>query len=442
VLRRSVWLGLVFSCLVWSRLAAADPFAGTFGAVSSDGQSVLELSQRGGKVTGTYSVGPTHLTITGNVVGGRVEGSAVLEGTPVRFAIVLRVEGDHLAGEITELDGSGKPDPYTTEKIVFNRTGGAPATGPAAGPASGRPATRPSTAGGDRGRLDTVAGRVKTNFAGHAGNEVLAAGQPPLTRDSVAAFAELLRLTFGVELTEAEYAETVNVFITYYNDGDPGTRQLLSTGWQSILGELRAAKGEAQQKAIAEVRGVLEQRFAAGATAGIPWAVSMNATLQKRTSTVATMKAPVPTYAKKAELHQQMTEADLEASLEMLYFMWVAAGRDAALVTPDAVAMVRQLIVQNFPTFPPQVQLMFANGQKVYAAVRGQWAQASQGQRVQLARQFSISLDQLGLTVPRRGGDGRIHADGAWSDMNGKSHGEWAGEMVQGLAGSSYKSSW
>ena len=188
---------------------------------------------------------------------------------------------------------------------------------------------------------------------------------------------------------------------------------------------------------------VSDQRFASGAQTGMPWAVAMNATIQRRQNTVARIDGAVPDYAKKSDLHQRMTEADLEASLEMLYFMWVACGRDAALVTAESVAQVRVLIVQGFAGFPAQVQYVFANAQKVYSSLRGQWAQATPAVRAQMAQQFSSSLDQLGLTVPSRGGGGdRIQAGGAWSDMNGKSHSEWAGEMVQGLAGSSYKSAW
>lgn len=422
--RQFLLIALVTLCL--GGPALADGFAGTYSGVSSDGQSVLQLTQSGTRVSGSLTVGATRLQVTGVITRGRVEGKALLDGTPVALLLVLTIEGDHLVGALTDLTDDGQPDPESSETIVFKRSTPAPV----------------ATAGLDRGDLDAIAGRVKKNFKPEGGTKVLAAGKPPLTRDSIASFAEVLRLTFGVELSESEYDDTTAVFVAYYKGGDAQTKTMLATGWQMILAELRKATGPARQTAIAEVRTVLEQRFEAGAQAGIPWAATMNATIQKRTSTVAAIKGAVPESASKAELHQQMSQADLDASLEMLYFMWIASGRDASLVTPESTAAVRAAIVANFATFPQQVQLIFANGQKVYSFLRGQWAQATQAQRVQMAKQFAASLDQLGLTVPSRGGGDRISADGAWSDMNGKSRGEWAGEMVQGLAGSSYHSSW
>lgn len=427
--RQLLLIALVTLCL--GGPAFADGFAGTYTGVSSDGQSVLQLTQAGTRVSGSLTVGATRLVVTGVVARGRVDGKALLEGTPVALSLVLTIEGDHFVGTLTDVGDDGQPDPTSSERIVFKRSTPAPA-----------PAAAPTTPGLDRGDLDAIAGRVKKNFKPEGGAKILAAGKPPLTRESIASFAEVLRLTFGVELTESEYDDTAAVFVAYYKAGDAQTKTMLATGWQMILAELRKATGPARQTAIAEVRTVLEQRFEAGAQAGIPWAVTMNATIQKRTSTVAAVKGAVPEGATKAELHQQMSQADLDASLEMLYFMWVASGRDASLVTPESTAVVRAAIVTNFATFPQQVQLIFANGQKVYSSLRGQWAQATQAQRVQMAKQFAISLDQLGLTVPSRGGGDRISAGGAWSDVNGKSHGEWAGEMVQGLAGSSYHSSW
>jgi len=245
---------------------------------------------------------------------------------------------------------------------------------------------------------------------------------------------------FGVELTEAEFNEAANAFVASYRAADPQTQAMLATGWQGLVAQATRGTPAERQKQIADLHTVLSQRFAAGAQAGIPWAVAIDAALRKRTQAVATASGQMPEAARRSDWHTQMTEADLDADLETLYFMWVASGRDANLVTPQFAAAVRYAIVQNFAAFPQQVQLIFANGQRVYAALRGQWAQANAQQRIMLAQQFSADLDALGLTVPQAGGT--IRAGGAWSDVNGKSHGEWAGQMVQGLAGSSYHSSW
>jgi len=289
--------------------------------------------------------------------------------------------------------------------------------------------------------LKDVAGKVKTNFRRDKGSTVLAEGEPPLTLESVAAFAELLKMCFEVEMTEAEFEVTSKHFIKYYTEGDADTKKMLAGGWQNIVAGLKSLSGAEREKQQKDVHDVLQSRFESGAKAGMPWAVAMKNAIDMRSETVANIKGDAPAFAQKSELDTEMSAADLETSLEMLYFMWVAAGRDANLVTPDAVTMVRSAIVQNFPTFPKEVQYIFANSQKVYSYLRGQWAQATPEQRVQLAQAFGQGLDTLGLTVPGSGND-TIHAGGAWADMNGKSHGEWAGEMVQGLAGASYHNAW
>lgn len=448
---------LAMSFLMATPLLAQN-FTGVFTAHTEDGQNILDLKQTGNQVSGTYMVGPTRLIFSAPVQGGKAQGQAILEGTPVKFFVSLSVQGNNLAGELTEEGDDGRPDPQTTEKITFIRSGAAPSGGasspsgtsaaaseppsPAQMPAHGT-TKQPSSSLLDNQALQSIAGKVKSNFKRDSHDSVLAAGNPPLTVESVAAFAELLRLTFEVEMTEAEFDATCRHFIQYYQQGDAQTKTMLAGGWQNILAGLNKAPASEKSKGIEEVRSVLERQFAAGAQTGMPWAVAMNGTIQRRKNTVARIQGNVPEFAKKSDFHQQMTEADLEASLEMLYFMWVSCGRDASLVTPETIAHVRMLIVQNFPTFPAEVQYIFANAQKVYSSLRGQWAQATPAARMQMAQSFATSLDQLGLTVPTSGGGGdTIRADGAWSDMNGKSHGQWAAEMVQGMAGNSYKSSW
>jgi hypothetical protein len=108
-------------------------------------------------------------------------------------------------------------------------------------------------------------------------------------------------------------------------------------------------------------------------------------------------------------------------------------------VTAEAVASVRNALVAGYATFPPDLQYVLANAQQIYAGLRAQWVNANGAQRLQMAQAFGQQLDALGLTVPspRRGNSGS-----AWSDWEGKSHGDYAASMVQGLAGSSYKSAW
>lgn len=293
----------------------------------------------------------------------------------------------------------------------------------------------------DSRSLSALASKVKSNFARESDAVVLAPGQPPLTMASVRAFAELMRLTFDVEMSSSEFEVTRQQFVHYYQQGDEKTKQMLALGWQSILAKIESTNGDERQRQINEVGAVFFDRFEKGARAGTPWYVAMWATIQRRLSNVARVEAPMPAYARQAGFNQEMTQADLDAALEMLYFMWVACGRDASAVTPDAVEQVRASILQGFSSFSPDVQYVFANAQHVYASLRGQWAQATPDQRMQMAAGFSQALDALGLT---EGGDegGGGNNGGAWSDVSNQSHSDWAASMVQGLAGSSYRSSW
>lgn len=302
---------------------AADGFAGVYTA-GSDGKNVLQLTQSGTRVSGTYTVGSTRLRITGVATGGKVDGTATLDPAPGSFLVVLRIEGDRVIGEITEREETGGGGPHETERIVFHRTGAMTAAPTTAGSRSAADSAPNASPGLGRSELTNLADRIQQNFEPQP-VKVLVQGTPPLTHASITAIAELLRLTFGVELTESEYAATTSVFVASYQSGDPPTRALLASEWQRLLTELKPSTGKVGEQATLKVRTVLAHRFEAGAQANIPWAAVMNATIQKRTTTIATMKGPVPAYGKRADLHTQMTEADLDASLEMLYFMWSRA---------------------------------------------------------------------------------------------------------------------
>lgn len=421
-------VALVLVTWMFGASLMAQSFSGTYTGKTEDGNCTIKLEQSGDKVTGTYTVETTSLDISATVSSGKARGFVSLQGTAL-FFVELSLDGSSLAAAVSELDDNGKADPTTTQKYVFKREG----------QASGS-TTTPATFL-DADGLKTVASNVKANFKRDKGSKVLSDGSPPLTLEAVAAFAELLKLCFGAEMTEAEFGITSKHFVKYYDAGDAQTKEMLAGGWQQILKGIQTASPAEREKGIGEVRTVLQSRFEAGAKVGMPWAVAMKNAIDMRATKVASIKGSVPDFAKKSQLRTEMTAADLEASLEMLYFMWVASGRDPNLVTADATIMVRNAIIQNFQTFPQEVKYIFANAQQVYSYLRAEWAQASPQQRAAMAQGFGQGLDFLGLTVPSAGGD-TIHAGGAWSDMNGKSHGQWAAEMVQGLAGSSYHNAW
>jgi hypothetical protein len=107
-----------------------------------------------------------------------------------------------------------------------------------------------------------------------------------------------------------------------------------------------------------------------------------------------------------------MSNADLDAAVELLYFMWVNAGRDPNAVTPEVVQQVRTLLLQGFPRFPPQLQSLLANAEQVYSRVRGAWMEADANQQAQLSKEFGAALDELGFKDPAAGGGD------AWADVN------------------------
>jgi hypothetical protein len=289
--------------------------------------------------------------------------------------------------------------------------------------------------------LSGMANKFKGEARRESRGEILCPGNPPLTYGSVASFAELVGECFDVQLSEAEFEATRQRFIEYYQKQDAQGKAILAEGWTKLLKEIRAAEGPQRAAMVDDVRKVMADRFRSGAQAGIGWAVTMEAAIAKRSQSVAKAAGQKPAFAKDPRFDRDFSQADLEAAVEMLYFMWVASGRDASLVTADTVAQVQVSLVQGYATFPPDLQYVLANAQQIYAGLRSQWGSADAGQRLQMALVFGQQLDALGFTVPsprKRGGS----TGSAWSDWEGKSRAQFAGEMVVGLAGSSYKSAW
>lgn len=299
-------------------------------------------------------------------------------------------------------------------------------------------AAKPGSNAADLSRLAT---EFKGDFHRESWGEILVPGTPPLTYGSVAAFAELVGECFDIQLTEAEFDATRQRMIEYYTKQDAQGKTILAQGWGQLLQEIRAAQGPARASAVEEVRTVMADRFHTGAKAGIGWAVIMEEAIAKRSESLAHASTDKPEFATDKRFDNDFSEADLEASLEMLYFMWVAAGRNAA-VSPETVVQVKMSLVQGYATFSPDLQYVLANAQQIYAGLRNQWQNANAMQRLQMAQVFGQQLDALGFTVPQPRQTGGGNSGGAWSDWEGKSHADFAGEMVVGLAGSSYKSAW
>ena len=264
--------------------------------------------------------------------------------------------------------------------------------------------------------LQSTARMVKSGFKRDTADKVLVEGEPPLTYSSIVNFAELIRFVFDVDLTETEFAVITQQFVAAYKMSDGPGKELLAHGGESILSQnSKDPKVRAKQKA--DLHGIMSAKLAEQAQNGIPYAVALWQAIDRRNKPITTVQAERPVAAQKPGFKTQMTEADLQAALEMLYFMWVASGRDPKLVTQEAVAEIQTALVQQFAAFPPQVQYILANAQQVYSGLRGQWEQANAGQRAQLARQFGETLDSLGLTVPRpNNGGGR--RGGAWSNVS------------------------
>jgi hypothetical protein len=91
------------------------------------------------------------------------------------------------------------------------------------------------------------------------------------------------------------------------------------------------------------------------------------------------------------------SEADLDASVELLSFMWLAAGNDPSVITPVVLALVRERLTQNFGQLPLEFQTLFGNGQAANAAVQTEWAAATSEQQFALTQQYQQALSALGL---------------------------------------------
>lgn len=269
-----------------------------------------------------------------------------------------------------------------------------------------------------RASLASLTDRAR-NRGGADADEVLVPGNPPLTVGSVQGFVDYVSYMFGIRFTEAEFELTRQRFIEYYQKADADGRQILATGGASLYQQAQRIS-EAER---AEVRQQMAAQFEAGARQGIEWAAVLWEAMQRRGRNVGRTSAKPPRAAQQAagqqQLDQDFSEADLTATVEMLYFMWVGCGRDPNAATPEVLGQLQAALVQNFAAFPAEFQSVLCNAEKVYAAIRNAWQQADDNTRLAMAQQFAATLDGLGLT---QGGGGAGNAGGgggdAWSDVN------------------------
>jgi hypothetical protein len=92
-------------------------------------------------------------------------------------------------------------------------------------------------------------------------------------------------------------------------------------------------------------------------------------------------------------------EADLDATVDLIAFMWLATGRDPEAVTPEARTALRAMLTQHFGRLPPDLQALFANGRSTDAAIRGEWHASDPPAQAAIAQQFDVLLALCGMDV-------------------------------------------
>lgn len=253
----------------------------------------------------------------------------------------------------------------------------------------------PKSGGGilNKEALSSAAGKIRGNFKRDSMDKVIVAGDPPLTYGSVANFVTVMELLFDMQFTETEFEATRERFVEYYNKQDAEGKRILALQGAELLKSATQGTAEEVAQSRVEGRAVFENAFKLGAEQGMGYAQVMWDAITRRSNKLATAKG----QPKKDDWDQEISEADIDATLEMLYFMWVAAGRDASDVTPEDVMRIRNNIIQELPEMDPQLQLVIANAPKVYAGMRQMWQSATLEQRVMLSQQYGGALDQMGL---------------------------------------------
>ena len=264
--------------------------------------------------------------------------------------------------------------------------------------------------------LKGAADQIKGNFKRDSAGKVLVNGTPPLTYGSVANFVTVIEILFDIQFTETEFIATQDRFIEFYSKADAEGKKILAVQGAELLKTLTTGTQAEREQSRQEGKAVFENAFKNGAEMGIGYAQVMWDAISRRSNQIA-QAAKAPT---KDGWDQQISEGDIDATMEMLYFMWVAAGRPAEDATPEAVMQIRMQIIQALPTMDPQLQLMIANAPKIYAGLRQQWAAGSLEQRLAYAQQFEACLTEWGIGASgfEQSGGGGGGGGGGENSMN------------------------
>lgn len=259
--------------------------------------------------------------------------------------------------------------------------------------------SRTPRSGGSGGGLFTkeslkgAAGAIKGNFKRDSMGKVLVPGETALTYGSVANFVTVIEILFDIQFTETEFLATQDRFIEFYQKGDGEGKRILALQGAELLKTLTSGTADEREQSRLEGKAVFENAFRNGAAQGIGYAQVMWDAISRRSNQLAKAKS-APT---KDGWDQEISEGDVDATMEMLYFMWIASGRPAEEATPEAIMQIRMQIIENLPTMDAQLQMLIANAPKIYAGLRQQWAAASLEQRLAYSQQFSACLTEWGI---------------------------------------------
>lgn len=258
-----------------------------------------------------------------------------------------------------------------------------------------------------------AAQQMKGNFKRQPMGAVIVKGEPPLTYGSVANFVTVIEVLFDIQFTETEFLATQERFVEFYSKADAEGKRILANQGAELLKTLTTGTQEERDQSRAEGKAVFENAFRNGAEMGIGYAQVMWDAITRRANQMGT------TTAKPAKdgWDQQISEGDIDATMEMLIFMWVASGRPTDEVTSEAVMTIRSGIIQGLPGFDPQLQMLIANAPKIYAGIRQQWAGASAQQRLAMAQQFEAALTEWGIGG---GGGGGFEQSGGGGGGDGE----------------------